>query len=165
MKRILFVAALVCALAVAAKAAQSQGGGRYDHQILSNVARVLQGDPQYKNVTVTAEDGIVTLAGSVELDRARRALEVKVSHIPHVASVQNRLVLAPPAPPDNVLCGRVQETLTDAGYRGIVVEAHDGVVVLTGMVRTQRDWNLVKEMAGVTPGVKEVDARMSIANP
>jgi osmotically-inducible protein OsmY len=164
MKRILLVAALVCMLALAAKAVQSQGA-RYDQQILSNVARVLAGDPQYKNVTVTVEDGVVTLAGGVELDSSRRTLEVKVSHIPHVAGVENKLVLAPTPPPDNILYGRVQDTLADAGYQGIAIEVHNGVVVLKGVVRTQRDWNRVRQIAGWTPGVKEVDARMSIANP
>jgi osmotically-inducible protein OsmY len=165
MKRMLLAAGLLCMLALATSTARPQGAGRYDQQILSNVARVLAGDAQYKNVTVTAEDGIVTLAGSVELDSARRQLGVKVSHIPHVAGVENRLVLAPPALPDEILYGRVQETLADAGYQGITIEVHQGLVVLKGVVRTQRDWNRVKQIAGWTQGVKEVEARMSIASP
>jgi osmotically-inducible protein OsmY len=165
MNRIFFAAALVCVLTLCAQAVQSQGGGRYDQQILSNLARVMAGDPEYRHVTVTAEDGIVTLAGSVALDRARRSLEVRVKHIQHVTGVENQLVLKPPALTDNILCGRLQETLADAGYQGIAIEVHDGVAVLKGTVPTQRDWNRVKEIAGRTQGVKEVDARMSIANP
>ncbi len=157
--------ALACALLFTAVGVMQAQGGRYDQQILSNVARVMAGDPQYKNVTVQVEDGIVTLAGKVELDSARRNLVVKVSHIAHVAGVENQLVLAPPAPPDHVLYGRVQNRLLDAGYPYITIEVHEGVVILKGAVRTQQDLNRAKEIAGLTPGVKEVEARLQIVTP
>ncbi len=140
-------------------------GGRYDQQILSNVARVMAGDPQYKNVTVQVEDGIVTLTGTVELASTRRDLVVKINHIAHVAGVENQVVLAPPAPPDHILYGRVQNRLLQAGYPDIAIEVHEGLVILTGAVRTQRDLNRAKEIAGLTPGVKEVEARLQIVTP
>ncbi len=165
MKRILLTA-LGCMLLFAAPAGPAQAqSGRYDQQILSNVARVLAGNPQYKNVTVQVEDGIVTLAGSVELDSMRRSLAVKVSHIAHVAGVENQLTLSPPAPPDHLLYGVVKNRLLDAGYSTITIEVHEGVVILTGAVRTQRDWNRAREIASLTPGVKEVESRLQIVTP
>src|SRR5260370_32891842 len=99
MKRTLWVAAFGCLLVLAALAAPAQArGGRYDQQILSNVARVLGGDPQYKNVTVDVEDGVVTLAGSVELDSTRRNLVVRIHHIDHLSRAENQLVLSHSAP-------------------------------------------------------------------
>ncbi len=166
MKRTLWVAAFGCLLVLAALAAPAQArGGRYDQQILSNVARVLGGDPQYKNVTVDVEDGVVTLAGSVELDSTRRNLVVRIHHIDHVAGVENQLVLSPAAPPDHVLYGEVQRRLWDAGYKDITIQVHEGAVVLSGIVRTQKDWNAARQIASLTPGVKEVAARLTIATP
>jgi osmotically-inducible protein OsmY len=166
MKRTLWVAAWGCMLALAASAALAQAqGGRYDQQILSNVARVLAGDPQYKNVTVDVEDGVVTLAGSVALDSTRRNLAVRVRHIDHVAGVENQLVLSPPAPPDHVLYGEVQRRLLDAGYKDITIQVHEGAVVLQGIVRNQKDMNAARQIVSLTPGVKEVAARLTIATP
>jgi osmotically-inducible protein OsmY len=166
MKRTLWVAAFGCMLALAASAVLAQArGGRYDQQILSNVARVLAGDPQCKNVTVEVEDGVVTLAGSVELDSTRRNLAARIRHIDHVVGVENQLVLSPPAPPDHVLYGEVQRRLLDAGYKDITIQVHEGAVVLNGIVRTQKDWNAARQIVGLTPGVKEVEAKLTIATP
>lgn len=169
MKRISLIAAFACGLLLAVLSGLGQTvqthGGRYDQQILSNVARILAGDPQYKNVTVKVEDGIVTLSGNVELESMRRNLAVRVLHIAHVEGVEDRLVLEPPATPDHVLYGRVFSRLQDAGYKNVTIEVHDGAVVLLGTVRSQRDWNAAKEIVNLTPGVKEVEARLQIATP
>lgn len=166
MKRTLWVGAFGCMLVLAASAAMAQThGGRYDQQVLSNVARVLASDPQYKNVTVQVEDGIVTLAGGIELDSARRDLVVRIRHIQHVAGVENQLVLSPPAPPDHVLYGQVQHRLFDAGYKDIAIKVHEGAVVLEGIVRTPKDRTAARQIVSLTPGVKEVDVRLTIATP
>jgi osmotically-inducible protein OsmY len=140
-------------------------GGRYDQQISSNVARVLLSDKDYKNVSVQVEDGIVTLSGSVGLDSTRRNLAAQIQHISHVAGVDNQIVLSPAAPPDNILYGRVMSRLQDAGYGDLTAQVHEGAVILKGYVRTQRDWAWAKEIVTLTPGVKEVEARLSIVSP
>ncbi|HLW55157.1 MAG TPA: BON domain-containing protein [Candidatus Angelobacter sp.] len=158
MKRVLY-AALICFVALATLAARGQEkGGRYDQQILSNVARVLSADAQFKNVTVQVEDGVVILGGSVELDSVRRDLAVKIGHIDHVAEVVNQIVLSPAAVPDNILSDLVASRLADAGYPEITVAVHEGAVTLHGAVRTQRSWNWVRQLVALTPGVKEVQA-------
>jgi osmotically-inducible protein OsmY len=140
-------------------------GGRYDQQISSNVARLLLSDKNYENVSADVEDGIVKLAGNVALDSTRRNLTVQVRRIPHVAGVDNQLVLSPPAPPDHVLYGRVMARLQDAGYVEVIAQVHEGAVILKGSVRTQKDWAAAKHIVSLTPGVKEVEARLSIATP
>jgi osmotically-inducible protein OsmY len=165
MKRALLITAFACGLLFADTGFTQTRGGRYDQQILSNVARVLAGDPQYQNVTVKVEDGIVILSGNVQLDSARRNLSVRVLHIAHVEGVENQLVLAPPAPPDQILSSRVLSRLQDAGYKDVTVQVHEGTVILLGTVRNQRDWNSAKEIVSLTPGVKEVEARLQIATP
>lgn len=140
-------------------------GGRYDQQIRSNVARVLLSDIDYKDVSAEVEDSIVTLSGSVVVDSTRRNLAGQVRHIPHVARVENQVVLSPPAPPDNILYSRVMSRLQGAGYEDVTVQVHEGTVILKGNVRTQRDWNWAKEIVILTPGVKEVEARLTIVSP
>jgi hyperosmotically inducible periplasmic protein len=125
----------------------------------------LLGDKDYKDVSVDVEDGIVRLRGSVALDSTRRNLEAQVRRIEHVAGVENGVVLAPPAVPDNILHGRVIVRLRDAGYDDIAMQVHEGTVMLQGNVRTQRDWHWVREIVMLTPGVKEVEARLTVVTP
>ena len=166
MRRLYHAVVVGCFLASAAWLVLAQNrGGRYDQQINSNVARVLLSDEDYKNVSVQVEDGIVTLTGSVALDSTRRNLAVQIGHISHVAGVDNELVLSPPAPPDNILYGRVMSRLQEAGYGDVTAQVHEGAVILKGYVRTQRDWAWAKEIVRLTPGVKEVEARLSIVSP
>jgi osmotically-inducible protein OsmY len=126
---------------------------------------VLLNDKDYKDVSVVVEDGIVTLTGSVVLDSTRRNLVVQIRHISHVAGVDDQIVLSPPAPPDNILYGRVMSRLQEAGYGELTPQVHEGVVILKGYVRTQRDWAWAREIVMLTPGVKEVEARLSIVSP
>jgi hyperosmotically inducible periplasmic protein len=155
-----------CLLASAAWLGLAQNrGGRYDQQINSNVARVLLSDKDYKDVSVQVEDGIVTLTGSVALDSTRRNLAVQIGHLSHVAGVDNQVVLSPPAPPDQILYGRVMSRLQEAGYGDLTAQVHEGAVVLKGYVRTQRDWSWAREIVMLTPGVKEVETRLSIVSP
>jgi osmotically-inducible protein OsmY len=152
-------------LASAAWLLAQNRGGRYDQQINSNVARVLLGDKDCKDVSVQVEDGIVTLAGSVALDSTRRNLAVQISRISHVAAVDNQIVLSPSAPPDSILYRRVMSRLQEAGYGDVTAQVHEGAVILKGYVRTQRDWVWAREIVMLTPGVKEVEARLSIVSP
>jgi len=166
MRRLYRAVIIACFLASAACLVLAQNrGGRYDQQIYSNVARVLLSDRDYQSVSVQVEDGIVTLTGSVFLDSTRRNLVGEIRHISHVAGVDNRLVLSPPAPPDNILYGRVMSRLQESGYGDLTAQVHEGAVILKGYVRTQRDWAWAREIVMLTPGVKEVEARLSIVSP
>lgn len=108
---------------------------------------------------------MVTLTGSVVLDSTRRNLVVQIRHISHVAGVDNQVVLSPPAPPDNIVYGRVMSRLQESGYGDLTAQVHEGAVILKGYVRTQKDWVWAKEIVMLTPGVKEVEARLSIVSP
>lgn len=166
MKRLIQITAVGCLLiAFAYPSAGQSRGGRYDQQIRSNVARVLLSDREYNDVSVDVEDGIVILTGSVVLDSTRHNLAARIRHILHVARVDNRLVLSPPAPLDKALHGRVISRLREAGYSDMTVQVHEGAVVLKGYVRTQKDWARAKEIVTSTPGVKEVVARMVMVAP
>lgn len=162
-KRPRWIATLCWMAFLVSAAVGQQQGGRYDAQIRARVAQLLTGNKDYKNVKAEVEDSIVTLSGDVELHSVRRGLVSRVHHVAHVAGVEDQIVLAPPAVPDNILSGRVQTQLQDAGYGTLTIQVHEGGVILHGTVRNRHDWEAVRQLVSLTPGVKEVEARLSIA--
>ena len=74
-------------------------------------------------------------------------------------------MLLPPAPPDNILYSRVMSRLQEAGYGDVTAQVHEGVVILKGYVQTQRDYSWAREIVMLTPGVKEVEARLRVISP
>jgi hyperosmotically inducible periplasmic protein len=163
MKRIILV--IVTLLFTAALHPVQPRGGRYDQQIRQRVARLLASKSECKNVKAQVEDGVVTLTGTVELDSERRTVVTRVRRIPHVEEVDNQILLSPPAPLDDVLYSRVTRRLGDAGFPEIRVRVHDGAVVLEGTVRTPRDRQSAVHLVWQTDGVKEVEARLTVAQP
>jgi osmotically-inducible protein OsmY len=155
--------AALCWIGLLMPAAMGQRGGRYDAQVRERVGQVLASNKDYKNIKADVEDGIVTLSGDVVLHSVRRGLVARIHRIAHVVGVENQIVLAPPALPDNVLSGRVQTQLRDAGCGTLTIQVHEGGVVLHGTVRNRHDWDTVRELVSSTPGVKEVEVRLSIA--
>ena len=139
-------------------------GGRYDQEIQAATVKIVESKGQFKNVHVAVDDGIVTLTGTVELESSRAELEYKVRHLAHVARVRNQVTLFPPAVPDHALSGRLSTNLRDAGYENVKIKVHNGAVVLTGVVRTERDRERVIQVAWATDGVKEVQPQLSVAS-
>lgn len=162
MKRMIVVA--VALLLTTAHSVQPRGG-RYDQQIRDAVTRLLASKSECKNVKAQVEDGVVWLTGTVELDSERRTVVTRVRRIPHVEEVDNQILLSPPAPLDDVLFSRVTRRLGDAGFHEIHVQVHEGAVVLQGTVRTPRDRHSAVHLVWQTEGVKEVEVRISVAQP
>jgi osmotically-inducible protein OsmY len=154
---------VVVFLLVAAGVAMQTRGGRYDYQIRTEVKQVLERNSAYRNVTATVEGSVVFLAGSVELDSTRQALIDKMRRIPHVESVEGNVVLSPPAIADQLLNGRVQRTLSDAGFGDIKFRVHEGAVILEGTVRNFKERQRLIQLVQATDGVKEVSTIALIA--
>jgi osmotically-inducible protein OsmY len=142
-------------LLVAGVAMQTRAG-RYDYQIRTEVKQLLERNSAYGNVTATVEGSVVYLAGTVELDSTRQALLARVRRIPHVESIESNVVLSPPALPDQLLHGRVQRTLSDAGFGEIKFRVHEGAVILEGTVRNFKERQRLIQLVQATDGVKEV---------
>ena len=119
--------------------------------------------PHSRNVKSAVEDNVVTLKGSVLLDSTRERLANRVKHIKHVHSVRNELVLDPPAPPDGVLYGRIRQTLADIRLETITCKVHEGGVMLSGIVRNEKERQRAIEMVRATDGVKEVHSQLRVA--
>ncbi len=153
-KSILAMVLLAVALPLAAR--------DYSAEIEKDVARLLNGNQGYKQVTFRVEDEIVTLAGKVPLWSNRTDLEWSVRRLKHVRSVRNELVLDPPAVPDEVLRGRMKRALTERGFAHVKFQAHEGRVVLTGATRTRSQWTRIQDVAWSVEGVREVVNRIRV---
>src|SRR3954462_1055342 len=89
------------------------------------------------NVKVKAQDGVVTLSGTVQ-DKDDRALAVDtVENLPGVTSVKNEIVVkaAYPEKSDGWIALKIRSRLLVKGNvsaASTTVTSHDGVVTLTG---------------------------------
>jgi len=166
MRRILRAVTIASVLTCAAATALTQPrGGRYDDQIRADVAKLLAAKSECKNVKAQVDDSVVTLTGTVELDSERRTIVTRVRRIPHVEEVDNRILLSPPAPLDDVLYGRVMRRLRDAGLDQIKAQVHEGAVILQGSVCTMCECQSAVQLVWASEGVKEVEAQISVMQP
>jgi hyperosmotically inducible protein len=155
---------LLLAVALIGQMATAQRkGSRYDDGIRTAVTDTLKSHADFKKVSATVEDNVVTLNGSVELNSTRERLIDQVKQIKHVHSVRNEIILDPPAPPDQTLYGRVRQTLADIRLETINFKVHEGAVTLSGIVRTEKERQRAIEMVRSTDGVKEVRSHLTIA--
>lgn len=134
-----------------------------NEEIGRNVAKFLGSHRAYRNVSFTVEDEIVTVTGTVFTWSDRVDLERTLRGIEHVRSVRNEVVLDPPAVSDEVLRARVKKTLTAAGIADVRFQVHEGLVILTGAVRTRLQWTRIQDLAWSVEGVREVISRVRVA--
>jgi hypothetical protein len=73
--------------------------GRSDQQVASDVQNKINSDSTFpdKQLTVNANQGVVTLSGNVSSDAARTAAANDAAHVDGVKTVVNNLVVVPPA--------------------------------------------------------------------
>ncbi len=109
-------------------------------------------------VTVTVDDGAVTLRGEVDQDFQRRAALDTVRRVRGVRSVANALTLRGAVGPTDL-----SARITKALERQAVVDAArvhvsvvDGTVTLTGALRNLNECRAAREAAWDAPGVRAV---------
>jgi osmotically-inducible protein OsmY len=141
--------------------------GRTDTEIAQAVRHALTWDVWVPDtrITSTVADGWVTLEGSVDSLREREDAERAVRHLYGVRGVQDNLVVRPPL----VQPERVHEVIEDALERGaaheakhIQVRVSEGVVTLTGHVRSYAEKRAVMGAVSHTPGVHTVQDHLRI---
>lgn len=99
-------------------------------------------------VTVAVKDGVATLTGEVADAAVKTKAEASVKAVEGIKSVTNSCTIKPaptppPASPDKMIEGTVNEAIKKLGVTGITVTVTDGEVVLTGDVTKD---NLAKVM-------------------
>ena len=121
------------------------------------------------SVRIAAEDGIVTLTGTVA-DQANRDLAAETAaNLPGVVRVDNQLETQAEeasASADTWIGRRVKLALMfhrNVSARATTVEVKDGVVTLTGEADSQAQKDLTAEYAKDIEGVTRVDNRLTVA--
>jgi hyperosmotically inducible periplasmic protein len=116
------------------------GRGPDDATLAANVKAKLASNPALASVNVTAQDGVVTLAGTVATDADKSSAEQLAKGVDGVKSVTNNLTVKPPVinatpPPvseDTKLKNDVTAALTKYGVTGVTVTVSNGEVTLSG---------------------------------
>ncbi len=109
-------------------------------------------------LAVAVEHGVVTLNGEVDWDYQRRAAEDAIRHLNGVRDIINRVVLSPRTTRADVQ-QRIEEALRRQAIhdaRHVKVAVDDGVVTLSGHVRSLAERQAAFNAAWVAPGVMKV---------
>lgn len=134
--RLFTMATLVMALGISVSACKTVS----DADLQSNAQTVLATNPDASGVSVTVNDKVATLTGTVKDDATRAYVESSVAGVENIKSVVNNLQVLPPAPDYTAIDATLNTGLTDAlkDHKTVTATVQNGVVTLTGDVR-QRD--------------------------
>lgn len=155
MKRILFAFLAIC-LAVPV------AFGQNDSDLQAAVKKALSAD-RFKNVQVSAGNGIVSLSGTVDLYDTKAQAEQKARRVKGASAIRDLIEVAGPDIPDQQL----QEKLVRAieydrvgygttAFNAISVQVQNGVVTLGGHVYGPVDADSAVAVAANMKGVKDV---------
>lgn len=140
--KIKFITVLTLALALFMSAC-----GKSDADLTKAATDKLAAD-KVMGVTVAVKDGVATLTGEVADAAVKTKAEASVKTVEGIKSVSNNCTVKPaptppPASPDKMIEGTVNEAIKKLGITGITVTVTDGEVILTGDVAKD---NLAKVM-------------------
>jgi hyperosmotically inducible protein len=158
---------LLVALALPVSA-QQKSEGRYDRQVQTKAAEELGKRDKFKDVTATAEDAIVTLAGKVELYIDKVNAEKRVRKIQNVDGVRNHIEVASSVH-DEILRDQLSNKLRydRIGYgivfNNLTLSVENGVATVGGKVRDYPDRDSAIAIVETTPGVKDVIDEIDVA--
>ncbi|MGA9813916.1 MAG: BON domain-containing protein [Terriglobales bacterium] len=134
---------------------------RYDSDIQSRVTEQLAKKQEFRNLQATTEDGIVTLAGSVDLYQQKLDAARKVRKLDKVQGVRN-LVAVTSSAPDAAVEAKLDRKLHydrigyDNQFNFVDVSVRDGVATLTGETYNYVGRDSALALANTMPGVKDV---------
>ena len=123
---------------------------------------------QYKNVTVTVDNGIATLSGTVDLYEYKVDADKTMHKAKGVTAVRNMIEVAGPTVSDSVLQAKLGEKLAydRVGYgnafNAITLSVQNGAVTLGGHARTDVDKDSALALVSTYPGVKDVVGEINV---
>mgnify|MGYP001285131179 FL=1 len=166
-KVVTLVLGLMLASPLAGAYAQSSES-RYDKKIQTMAQEQLQKRDKHRNVRASAQDGIVTLTGEVELFIDKVNAEKQVRKIKNVDGVRNRIAVV-----SNVHDDILREQLSNKmrydriGYgihfNSLTLKVDSGVVTVGGKVRDYPDRDSAIAIVETTAGVKDVIDEIDVA--
>ncbi len=168
--RLAIPAILLMAISVLAPrmAAQSTGGGKYDQEIQQQLDKYVQGKSKYKDVKVAAEDGVVTLTGTVPAYLDKLDLDRRAHNTDHVQGVRNQIEVSTSMPDAELQQKLANKLLYDRiGYgvmfNNLTLKVNHGVVTVGGNVHDYPSRDSALAIVETQPGVKEVIDNIEVA--
>jgi hyperosmotically inducible protein len=156
-------------LPVMAQASDQQKQSARDQQVQKLVSAELREKEKFRGVSASVEDGIVTLAGTVELFIDKENAEKRVRKVRNVDGVRNHIQIAGKQLSD----AELRETLANklrydrVGYgivfNNLTVGVENGAVTIGGQVRDYPDRSSAIAIVETTPGVKDVTDEIDVA--
>ena len=166
-KTMYFAAATVALIAIATPARASENDDKIEASFKSSyVSKTYLKDDAVK---VEAEDGVVTLTGTVSEESHKGLARETAASLPGVSRVDNQLATKAEAAAENAdtwIGRKVKITLFFHRYvnaGNTVVEVKDGIVTLKGEATSTAQKELTAEYASDIDGVKEVKNEMTVA--
>ena len=161
-------ALLAVGLLSATLVAQPTAAARYDAQIQTAVVHKLAAKKQFQDVKSSAQDGIITLTGTVDLYQRKLDAAKLARKTSNVQGVRNLITVAGPNISDAQLADKLARKLTyvrvgyDSVFDYFALGVKDGVVTvegqdLTGVGRDEALADIYNQ-----PGVKDVIANISL---
>ena len=141
---------------------------RYDQDIQTKVSHQLAEKKQFRNVSSSVEDGIVTLTGTVDLYQQKLDAAKKAKKVDKAQGVRNQIEVSSTAP-DGQLQSQLDRKLFydrigyDNAYNYVDVSVKDGVATLMGTTRTPVSKDSALAIAADMPGVKDVVDNITVA--
>jgi osmotically-inducible protein OsmY len=140
---------------------------RSDEDVVRTVRNALKWDVLVPDdrITTTVSNGELTLEGSVDTWMQRQDAERAVHRITGVRSVTNRITVAGPAVDEGRLKHEIEQALERQAEREakrIHLSVQNGIITITGAVRSWGEKNAIRRIASVAPGVRGVEDQMTV---
>jgi osmotically-inducible protein OsmY len=138
-----------------------EGTGSDDQQIQQDVTKILQSKDQWRGITASTDDAIVTLTGFVKLYIDKMDAARRVGKVEHVDGVRNHIQVQGDVPD-----AQLREKLADKlaydriGYgivfNNLTLNVQNGVATVGGQVHDYPSRDSALAIVETTPGVKDV---------
>lgn len=148
-------------------AAQQAGTGRYDQQIEQEATKALQSKDQWKGITASTDDAIVTLNGTAKMLIDKLDAGKKIDKLDHVQGVRNHVDVQ-----GGVSDQKLQSELADKlrydrvgmgiTFNALGLKVENGVATVTGDVRDYASRDSALALIETTPGVKDVVDQINV---
>lgn len=140
---------------------------RSDEDVARTVRDALRWDVLVpdERITSTVSDGVVTLEGVVDSWTERADAERAVHRLAGVRGVVNQIAVSTAQVRPDQIRHQIEQALerqAEREARRIGVTVKDGVVTLTGAVRSWAERNAVERAAGFAPGVRRVNDQTTV---
>jgi osmotically-inducible protein OsmY len=140
---------------------------RTDSEIAKDAIHALDRNTKIAGrVTVTVRHGFVRLDGAVECMSEKDAAECAVKDLKGVRAVSNHVCLSQ-TPTSVEVAVRIEQAFARSAASDaarVRVEVIDGTVTLSGSVQSWAEFREAEEAAWSSPGVAQVDNRLTVAS-